>query len=334
MPTTFYSGPGKSYFNSLGFQADGENGQINAVLDHKTTQRGTAMFGRIRETVDEVIGKVSLTPFDNWGLLRTMFPQFLGVTTGANTGALVIGARPHDNMRVTGAGSSVAQVPLSIWTPDGRIYQFVRAAITKHPELKLGTGQPLFGQIEFTCLGDLTKNVGDSGYLITGSAITESGGSDPGSAFAMSDFINGQWTGAWGTGAGFGGDGGAALQAEEFFTLVPEVKYDPLAVMKVTRQMKLASVNFMVKCRPVGPTHTQIAAAILGQASGYSMATTNGADLVLTGPSSKTITLKNCEIKGAGFEFGGNKLGTGEIGFVTSVTFTTGAAQPSLVFSA
>jgi hypothetical protein len=55
--------------------------------------------------------------------------------------------------------------------------------------------------------------------------------------------------------------------------------------------------------------------------------------LVLTGPSSKTITVKQTEIKGAGFEFGGTKLGTGEIGFVSKMNFAAGAPQPLLVFS-
>jgi len=55
---------------------------------------------------------------------------------------------------------------------------------------------------------------------------------------------------------------------------------------------------------------------------------------VLSGPNSKTITLKNADAVGAGFEFGGTQLGTGEMGFVTTMTFTSGNPQPLLVFSA
>ncbi len=93
----------------------------------------------------------------------------------------------------------------------------------------------------------------------------------------------------------------------------------------------------MAKVRPYGPTHTQIDAAIgvnAGRTLGSQLANaTTAADLVLSGPNSKTITLKNADVVGAGFEFGGTKLGTGEIGFVTTMQFTAGAPQPLLVFS-
>jgi hypothetical protein len=57
-------------------------------------------------------------------------------------------------------------------------------------------------------------------------------------------------------------------------------------------------------------------------------------DLVLSGPSAKTITLKNCEVKtNAGFEFGGQRLQTGECAFVRSVSFAGGVGAPVLLFS-
>ena len=269
--------------------------------------------------------EVDLTPFDTWGLLPTLFPTYLGVTTGGNTGALLIGTRPH----------TASNLALKLWTPDGRLYNFVRAAITQHPTLTLGNGSPLFGGIKFTCLGDTTKNPGDASFLVASNAITESGGSDPGGAFTLSDFIRGKWTGAWGTLAGFGGDGGSALEAEDGWQIVPDIKYSARTVNKVTRHMVLDSVSFMAKARLVGPTQTQIAAALLAHTAGSRFgAGSNAADLVLTGPSSKTITLKQAEIKGAGFEFGGTKLGNGEIGYVITQTFTTGASNPMVVFSA
>ena len=325
MSKTYYSGPGKTYFNSVGLQAEGENGQIVATLEEKTNPVATSQFGRIGETLIDQTAKVAMTPFDNWGLLATLFPAFLGVTVGATTGALVIGTRPH----------TAGNVPLKIWTPDGRIYPFVRAAITKHPDIKLGPNTPLFGATEFTCLGDPTKNPGDSAFLVTGNAITETGGSDPGGAMTMADFVRGNWTAAFGTLAGFGGDGGATLEAEDYWTITSEVKYSALTVQGVTRHMKLDSVAFMAKARLVGPTHTQLLTELLSHTSGSLFGSnTNAADLVLTGPSSKTVTLKQSEVKGAGFEFGGTKLGTGEVGFVNKMTFTAGAPQPLLIFSA
>ena len=325
MAQNYYTGPGKVYFNSVGLQANGVAGQISASINEKTSEAANAMFGRVGETLDDVTAEISLTPFDNWGLLRTLFPAYLGVTVGASAGALVIGTRPH----------GAANVATKIWTPDGRLYNFVRTAITQHPNVKLGSGEPLFGGIKITALGDIAKNPGDASFLLASNAITESAGADPGGAFTMDDFIRGKWTGAWGTLAGFGGDAGSALEAEDGWELVTDVKYSARTVGRVTRHMVLDSVAFMVKARIVGPTQTQIAGALLAHTSGERLASgTNGADLVLTGPSSKTITLKECEIRGAGFEFGGSKLGNGEIGFVTRMTFTAGAADPLLVFSA
>jgi hypothetical protein len=325
MSATYYSGPGKVYFNSVGLQAQGENGTITATINEPTTPVAAAMFGRIGETFDEQTAKISLTPFDNWGLLATLYPAFLGISVGTTAGALVIGTRPHGSINA----------PTKIFTPDGRIYNFVRTAVTKHPELKLGVGEPLFGAMEITALGDPTLNPGANGYLLAANAVTESGGADPGGAFTTSDFIRGAWSGAWGTLAGWGGDGGAALQAEDFWTVQVQAKYSALKVQKVTRHMKLDSVEIMAKCRLVGPTHTQIITELATHTSGSLYgAGTNAADLILTGPGAKTITLKQVEVRGAGYEFGGTKLGTGEVGFVNKMNFVTGSPQPLLIFSA
>ena len=331
MSQNFYSGPAKVYLagNTVALQASGANGQVKFTLTEKTSDAGTAMFGKIAETLDDLTGEIEVTPFDSWSLLPTLFPPYLGVTTASGTGfaagVLAIGTRPHGASNVTA----------KIYTPDGRLYIPVRAAVTGHPNLKLNSGEGLYGAVKITCLGDPALAPGASGFLLTGNAITESAGSDPGGAFSVADFIRGRWTGAWGTLAGFGGDGGSAMEGEDGWEVVPSIKYSARMVQKVTRHMVLDSVSFMVKARIVGPTHTQIAGAMLAHTAGSRFgAGTNAADLVLTGPSSKTITLKQAEIKGAGFEFGGTKLGTGEIGWVSSMTFTTGAPQPLIVFSA
>jgi hypothetical protein len=347
---TVYSGPAKLYFNGVPFQADGVNGQINAVLEEKTTERGVAMFGRILETWDDIIGRITVTPWDSWSILGALFPAYLGVTTtgispytvtnntvGAQpkgAGFLTVGTRPHD----FASGSANGKAAAEIYTADGRLYNFVRGAITKHPGMKLGVGVPLFEQAEITCLGDPAAIPGASGFMLAGNAITESGASDPdGTGFSLMDFVNGKWTGNWGV------TGYTALEPEDYWTLVSDVKYSPLTVQKLTRHYKFDSANFMVKGRIIGPTHTQLASKILSHTQGMVMTegslglNTGVQDLVLTGPGSpsKTITLKNCEVKGAGFEFGGTRLGTGEVGFVTQQQFSAGSPTPaSLIFSA
>ena len=97
--------------------------------------------------------------------------------------------------------------------------------------------------------------------------------------------------------------------------------------------MQFDSVKYIARCRPFGPTHTQIMGKVGAHLHGQRLKSAN--DLVLTSSTSaKTITLKAAEIKGAGFDFGGTTLGTGEVGFVQEMAFTAGAPTALIVFSA
>ncbi|MDB6108329.1 MAG: hypothetical protein JWR69_79 [Pedosphaera sp.] len=315
MIDSIYAGPGKIFTATKALWPEGENGMLKYDVEQERNDVSSSNHGRITATGGDVTTKVSLTPFDNWGALSVLYPTIIKTPA--------IGSRAH----------GAADVPATIWTPDGRKYLLPRVAVTKHPELHLGVGKALYGPCEFTGLIATAKNVGDVAAFHT---ITESAAADPGGVMTMADFIREAWTGVWGTVAGFGGDGGSAIQAEEEWVISVNAKYSALKVQKLTRSMKLDSVEIMAKLRPVGPTHTQIDAALAIQAGRLlgQRFSTAATDLVLTSASAKTITLKNADIVGAGFEFGGTKLGTGEIGFVTGITFTAGVVQPLIVFSA
>lgn len=328
-----YSGPGKVVLavgaspTLYALQAEGENGPVQLKIAEKRTRRSQAMHGYVRSTLDDQMAEMTFTPFDSWALLAVLYPSYLGISVGATAGALLIGTRPHD--ATSGAANGLA--PCKVWTPDGRLYNMVRSAITKHPSLRLGVGQPLFEGCTITGLADLSKDLGGSGALIAGNAITETAASDPDTAGFAVDFLNGHWTGAWGAISGF-----TAMEVEDYWTVEIAAKYSPLTVQKRTVHMKLDSVEIMVKGRLVGPTHTQLAGKILAHTLGGVLAEGSATDLVLTGPSSKTVTLKDCEVflDNQGFEFGGTRLGTGEVAFVTKIDFTTGAPGPALIFSA
>jgi hypothetical protein len=324
--STLYAGPGKIWMNGTALWPEGENGEIRASIEQEVVNVASGCYGRVTGVQGGVVGKIVVTPFDNWGALGLLFPPWLGVSVGTTSGALAIGTRPH----------GATDVACAIWAPDGRLYTFPRAAVTRHPDLHLGLGSALFGPVEITALIASAKELGDAGSLYT---IAESGTADPGGQMGLKDFARGSWTGVWGTAAGFGGDsGGTPIEAEEEWFISSEVKYSPLPVQKLARAYKLDSVAFMAKVRPYGPTHSQIDAAIgvnNGRLLGSQIAnSTTAADLALSGPNGKTITLKSADVVGAGFEFGGTKLGTGEIGFVTTMQFAGGVAQPLMVFSA
>jgi hypothetical protein len=382
----YYAGPGKVYFNApygtgttttgtnlIGFQPADVNGQISCSVDMTTATRGAAMYGEIFETLTDITGKISMTPFDNWSLLPYLFPWYIGVTTGAatygGTGLLNVGTNPFD------PGNTGVATPAGVWTADGREYNFNRAALIKHPSMKFAPGEKLFGSFDIACLGNLVLNSGtvaalpgNEGFLMSategtpiGNPITESapasGAIGSGSAtdpdttgFSITDFAQTHWLGQFGTIsgttvspiAGFGN-----LEGENGWELVPDVKYNQIKVQGITRLYKLSSARFMLKCKLVGPSHTALLAQILGTGGtgGYgSGSIITGAStyaLKLTGSNGKYCILNNCAVKNAPFEFGSTGLNTGEIGFVTETTITSAnpnigsgvGAVPCLTFS-
>ena len=337
MSQILYSGPGKVYFNSKSFQAQGENGQVKIDLQEATSPIAQAMLGRVGENYEDSMVKLSTTPFDDYSLLPTLFPTFLGVTTPGNTGLLKIGSLAH----------GAALVPAVVWCADATEYNLVRAAITKHPDIMLGASTPLYGSVELTCLGDPSKVPGASAYLFGATPVNEPAAAtaDPDSTpFSMANFIRERWTGAYGVisaGTVTGLTGFTALESQDQWTISVNAKYDALKVQKLTRHMKLASVEVVAKCKLVGPTHTQLLAQIGGintnRVSGSRMGVkpdgTNTFGLALTSQSGKVVTLTSCEIKGAGITAGGTEIRSGEIGFVTSYTYGTAPADPILIFA-
>lgn len=353
MSQVIYSGPGKVYFNAKSFHAQGENGQVKMTLEQKTAAVAQAELGRASETFEDVNAKISVTPFDDYSLLATLFPKNLGVSAPTLTGALKIGAYAHDASFVTsGATNTSALVPLDVWCADGSEYFLVRGAITKHPDIMLGASTPLFGSCEFTCIGDPTKMPGDSGYLFAAtpmSGLLEPAGSDgsanadPDASFAWTNFVRERWTGVYGTLSGttitpLTGFGDVTpMESEDSWTISVNAKYSPIYVQKILKHMKLDSVEVVAKCKLVGPTHSQILATMLAPAtsrpSGSRMANqTYGLQLMSAG-TSKKVTLMNCELKGAGITTGGTNIRAGEVGFVSAYTFTSGAANPILTFA-
>ena len=338
MSQILYSGPGKVYFNSKSLQAQGENGNVKIDLQEATSPIAQAMIGRLGENYEDSSVKISTTPFDDYSLLPTLFPTFLGVSTPSNTGILKIGALAH-------TGSNL---PVVVWCADLTTYSLVRGAITKHPDIMLGASTPLFGSTEITCIGDVSKLPGASAYLFGATPVAEPAAAtaDPDAAnpFNMTNFIRERWTGAYGTISGgtvTGLTGFTALESQDFWTISVNAKYDTMKVQKITKHMKLASVEVVAKCKLVGPTHTQLVAQLGGvntnRVSGSRMgvkpdgSTTFG--LALTSQSGKVITLTSCEIKGAGITTGGTEIRHGEVGFVTSYTYGTAPTDPILIFA-
>lgn len=321
--SSIYAGPGKVIFSATkALHAEGAGGRIVATRNDEVVPVASSLFGHFKSLPRDLTATITLTPFDDWAALPLLLPPRIGVTTpGGNTAALAVGQSPFES--VVSATSGCV-----IWTPDGRSYPFQMAAVTGHPELHLGIDKALFGQTTITCIGDPAKTR-DSATFLMGTngagAIAETGASDTGPALDEANIIRGPWTGAYGAIAGL-----TAIEAEDEWVIGVDVGYSFHKAQGLTRKVLLTSVMISARVRPVAGTHTQIAAALAGISLGT---VPTSYDLVLTGPSSKTITVKNCYVTGGGFEFGGDGLGTGELVFSTGMTLTTGAADPLMIIA-
>jgi hypothetical protein len=94
----------------------------------------------------------------------------------------------------------------------------------------------------------------------------------------------------------------------------------------------------MAKCKPLGPTMAQIDAALFAQGAGAAggyRGSSNGANLVISGSSSMTVTIGNAFMVSEGFVFGSKPLRYGEVGWVSSLNITSGGApaQPALALA-
>lgn len=336
---TIYAGPGKLLFNGVALWPEQVNGLMTYKINQQKLDFAQAMHGRAGSQLGDTVGKVSLTPFDNWSAIPALLPTYIGAGSNGNPGALFVGQRPHNP--ITGGGGA-ADIPGVIWNPLGLEITIKRLAVTRHPDIHLGVGKALFGPVELTALPRSTNgaspvSIGTSDAFHA--AIVESGATDPGGTFGLGDFVRDAWTGVWGNVAGFGGDGNSLpIQAEDEWVISTNATYNEIKVQGQTIAMELASVEYMAHGRPYGPTWTQINAAVLtsrllGSRWGFPGGPlAQQQDFTLTSASSlKHITLINCDVHEEGFEFGGTRLTTGEIGFVTQVVYAGaggGATNP------
>jgi len=314
---TIYAGPGKVVRGSMHLHAEGSGGRIVAKKTDEAFPAVSSMFGTARKISGDLMAEIDLTPFDDWSMIQYLFP-FVGASYAGVSGALRVGGDPF-------VESGLA-VPSTIWTPDGRLYSFARSAVTGHPTLTLGIEQPLFGAVKITCLGDLTKTRDSATFLMTASP-TESGAAETTGVYSPAGILRGVWVGAFGAVTGM-----TSIETEDGWTITPEVTYNTHKAQGLTRKMTLANVGFSISGRPVNPTHTQLEAALAGKELGSEL---SGTDFTLTGPDGlTTVTLKNAQVTMGGFEFGGNPLGTSEIVFHNTMSFTDGVPDPLIEFSA
>jgi hypothetical protein len=213
---------------------------------------------------------------------------------------------------------------------NGDVITMTSALIGKMPDLELGVDGPVLGRMEiWGVIGN-----GDSPGTANSYYTLQTGQSYSNPAVPSTAVLGRQeFTAVWGSVAGF-----TSFQAQEKWTISHEVKLEPLVIQGRTRAFKLASYRVLAKCKPLGPTMSQIDAALYGQGSGATggyRLSTNAANLVISGSSSMSVTLGNAALKTAGYVFGGKPLRLGELGWVSTLSVASGGApsQPALALA-
>lgn len=294
-------GPAKHVFDSATFWTVDD---IELKYELSTSEVKSSMFGRIDETWHDMVVRTSLVPFGNWDTVPygVLFPAF------------------YTNPTIGASLMTTTDKPWKIWGANGDLYTIQAAGIIKPPSIVLGTDKDMFGSMDVAgVIKDGAKPSDSNAWM-----QIQTGQADPGGTFATTNFKRQAYTATWGAVSGFSG-----FQAEEGWTIECQPTLEPVKIQGLTRDYRLTSVAWMASCIPHGPTAANIDAATQWQGTGALMGErlgSNGADLTITGTGVQ-IVLKQAALKSAGFRFGSRTLRSGEVGFVSAMTFSAGAAQ-------
>ena len=209
---------------------------------------------------------------------------------------------------------------------NSHLHTIVASAVTKMPSLRLSVREAMIGQCEITGVRKLASDWSTANSLYT---VATTGGSfidDTVTPFTIAGLKQEQYTGLF-----TGITGLTAIQTMDGWTVDFDTK---ISFQKIeesgTVKGTLVSTMVMAKCTPLAVSHANLMAALRVDNSGFKRgqsAAATGADLVITGASTgPVITLKNCDMKQAGYHFGASVLRDGEVGFVSTVPFASSVA--------
>jgi hypothetical protein len=290
-------GPAYASFNSQNIQF-AEDSTVETAL--VTDVISASLYGDIDEIYKDLIVKAVGRPlFYDTAALTTIFPYIASVIGTVFPGSTDKTCTWNSN--------------------NGDVITLTSALIGKMPDLELGVDGPVLGRMEIWGVIGNGDNAGTANsYYTMQTGQSYSNPTVPNTAVLGRQ----EFTGAWGSVTGF-----TSFQAQDKWTISHELKLEPVAIQGRTRAFKLASYRVMAKCKPLGPTMSQIDAALYAQgtgAAGGARLSANAANLVITGSSSMTVILGNAALKTAGYVFGGKPLRVGELGWVSTLNISNG----------
>jgi hypothetical protein len=301
-------GPAYANFNSQNIQFAEDSSVETALV---TDVISASLYGEVDEIYKDLIVKAVGRPlFYDTAALATMFPYLAGVIGTVYPGSTDKACAWNSN--------------------NGDVLTLTSALIGKMPDLELGVDGPVLGRMEIWGVIGNGDNVGTANSYYT----IQTGQSYSNPAVPNTAVLGRQeFTAGWGSVAGF-----TSFQAQDKWTISHELKLEPVTIQGRTRAFRLASYRVMAKCKPLGPTMSQIDAALYAQGSGAAAGarlSTNAANLVIAGSSNMTVTLGAAALKTAGYVFGGKPLRVGELGWVSTLNIANGGSpsQPALTLA-
>ena len=294
-------GPGIVTFdNQVFYSAD----NIVATPTLDTFKIPSSMFGDVDERLNNILWQLTFTPAGQWkaGHLPVLWPY-----TNPTIGASVFGATDKNVVVQSLAGQQMT---------------FKAGAIVGMPDIILSAGKTAIGQVSMECIGTDNTAWSDTAKRAALAAVAFTD-----TSFAPSDIKTAAFTAAW----------GAVSPWDDFQTKDGWVISFDVGLTDITTDTdglvdkRIANVGVLAKCIPVGISETQLLTLLKMQGAGIARGVSlsgNANDLVIDGGAlNPKVTVNQSSPKEGPFHWGQDVDRTGEIGFVATQEFVTGARQ-------
>lgn len=226
------------------------------------------------------------------------------------------------------ADAAAADISTICTAADGESHTILNTAITKMPDLILGTNKDMVGSMTVTGICAKGKTPGVAASLYAAVAPGVAAKVPEITAFAASDFKQGIYT-ATVTGVG----AMATIEAQDGWTASFEMSTTPIIIGGVLRDIRFQSLRVMVRGTPANATAAEIIAALglptaiaTGVLPGASQVGRGSSALVVSG-GGVTLTVPSVSLVSGGFRFGNSELRQDEIGWVSNRVITAGVVQ-------
>lgn len=263
--------------------------------------------------------------------LKSQMFEISGRPVGMLSTAGIAAMFPYSVASVGKSIFGAADLPLVITTKfggaanTGQTITYPRAALSKLPQLRLQTGDTVFGDIAFSCIGDATvqPSANNAWNTLVDAAFTDA-------TFDETQIVTDAYS------AAYGASPYDSIGAMAGFEIDIEMKTTPFSADGYgIYDMSLESLTARAKFAPSNLTQAQVYTLLNFQGAGaivpgQSLSKSN-TDLVITGSGNGaktlTATIKKAGPKDAGFLYSTKSHRFEVVEFTSKRTFTAGAAN-------